>query len=81
MNKCETCKANRICDHNRFGWENCNNYISEDVEKITRCKNCTHYEPDIIMKGVGWCYKIDRGTGENSFCSEGWDIRKEKNND
>ena len=77
MNKCETCKANKICDHNRFGWENCNNYIPEDVVKVTRCKNCIHYQADIVTKGIGWCYKIDRGSGENSFCSEGWDERRE----
>ena len=27
MNKCETCKCNKVCDHNKFGFENCNNYI------------------------------------------------------
>lgn len=29
MNKCETCRANGICDHNRFGFETCGNYIPE----------------------------------------------------
>jgi hypothetical protein len=39
VNKCETCKANKICDHNNYGFENCCNYISADVapkEKIIR---------------------------------------------
>ena len=27
MNKCETCRANKVCDHNRFGFETCGNYI------------------------------------------------------
>lgn len=30
MKTCETCKANKICDHNRFGFENCGNYIPVD---------------------------------------------------
>ena len=29
MNKCDTCKANKVCDHNRFGFENCGSYISK----------------------------------------------------
>ena len=29
MNKCNTCRANGICDHNRFGFETCGNYIPE----------------------------------------------------
>lgn len=28
---CDTCKANRVCDHNRFGFETCGNYIPSDV--------------------------------------------------
>ncbi len=27
LNKCSTCACNNICDHNKFGYENCNNYI------------------------------------------------------
>ena len=53
------------------------NTPTADVVKVTRCKNCIHYQADIVTKGVGWCYKIDRGSGENSFCSEGWEERRE----
>lgn len=31
MARCEECKANKVCDHNRFGFENCGNFISNDV--------------------------------------------------
>ena len=31
---CNTCKANKICDHNKFGFEDCGNYIPEDVEEV-----------------------------------------------
>lgn len=34
MNKCEICKANKICDHNLFGFEICNNYIPEDAVEV-----------------------------------------------
>ena len=33
-NTCNTCKANKVCDHNQYGFENCNNYISSDVVEI-----------------------------------------------
>lgn len=42
MATCETCKANKVCDHNKYGFENCNNYISADVVEIVRCKDCKH---------------------------------------
>lgn len=28
---CDTCKANRVCDHNRYGFETCGCYIPADV--------------------------------------------------
>lgn len=28
--RCDTCKADKVCDHDRFGFENCNNYIPID---------------------------------------------------
>ena len=30
MARCDTCLANKVCDHDRFGFENCGNYISEN---------------------------------------------------
>lgn len=29
MNNCETCRCNKICDHNIFAFENCRNFIPE----------------------------------------------------
>ena len=29
---CETCKANKVCDHYKYGFENCGNYIPTDDE-------------------------------------------------
>lgn len=27
MNTCNTCRCNKICNHDLYGFENCNNYI------------------------------------------------------
>ncbi len=27
MRNCETCRCNKVCDHNNYGFENCGNYI------------------------------------------------------
>ena len=27
MNKCDSCKVDAVCDHNRFGFEDCEGYI------------------------------------------------------
>jgi hypothetical protein len=40
---CNTCKCNKVCDHNKYGFENCNNYISADVVEVVRCGKCKHY--------------------------------------
>ena len=28
---CSTCQCNKVCDHNKYGFENCGNYISDDL--------------------------------------------------
>lgn len=27
--KCDTCVHNEVCDHNRFGFENCNSFMAK----------------------------------------------------
>lgn len=27
---CNTCEANKVCDHNKYGFENCDNHIPPD---------------------------------------------------
>ena len=35
MKICNTCKANKVCNHDIYGFENCNNYIPEaDVKQL-----------------------------------------------
>ena len=44
MAYCDNCMANKVCDHNRFGFENCGNYIpTSDVVEVVRCKDCKYY--------------------------------------
>lgn len=33
MNTCDTCRCNKVCNHDVYGFENCDNYIP--VEEIT----------------------------------------------
>ena len=59
---CETCKANKVCDHNKYGFENCGNYISVDSEKVM-CGECkywvkTVYDP-LFEKSFGNCHNND----------------------
>ena len=50
MNKCETCKCNKVCDHNHFGFENCDNYISVDCVEVVRCRDCRFFETEMWDK-------------------------------
>lgn len=73
---CSTCKANKVCDHNKHGFENCNNYIPEkaDFAKIPcRCGECKyaikHYEIDNLINGwmrIEGEYRLLYITCENS---------------
>jgi hypothetical protein len=36
---CNTCRANKICDHNKYGFENCGNHIPSNEELVKRFKN------------------------------------------
>ena len=77
MNKCEICRCNKICDHNHFGFEICNNFIPEDVVEVVKCKDCQNFKEDVIVEGVGWCEEIERGCSADFFCGYG----ERKNND
>ena len=64
MNKCETCKCNKVCDHYHFGFENCDNYISVDCVEVVRCKDCRYYET------VKWNNEILCGCSNSSGLNE-----------
>ena len=42
-----------------------------DFVEVVRCKDCRHYEADIICEGVGYCNEHQKGMRENNFCSYG----------
>lgn len=65
MSVCETCQANKVCDHNKYAYETCGNYIPE----IVRCKNCqywtgTDFDGVCIALGLMTTYA-------NNYCSKG----------
>lgn len=48
MNKCENCICNPVCDHNKYGWENCNNYKDKSLFVEIKCKiGDTVYQTDV----------------------------------
>lgn len=73
---CNTCKANKVCNHVVFGFENCNSYISEDVVEVVRCRNCVNFT-EIINAKAGICYHRNSNglRGITDFCSYG--VKKE----
>ena len=38
MSKCDICICNPVCDHNRFGWENCNSFKDKSLFVELPCK-------------------------------------------
>ncbi len=38
MSKCDNCICNPVCDHNQFGFENCNNYKDKSLFVELPCK-------------------------------------------
>ena len=46
MKTCNNCLANKVCDHNKFGFENCNNFLGPDItgDDTVTCKDCLCYD-------------------------------------
>ena len=66
MSKCDNCLCNPVCDHNRFGFENCGNFKSKSlfVELPRRCKDCKHSkQPYIEYDEVFECHADTHYTG------------------
>lgn len=68
MNTCEACKCNKVCNHDKFGFENCGNHISKDAVEVVRCKDC-RYVSCIQPNGTIHC-------GRESVLGEGTVFRK-----
>lgn len=79
MAQCDSCKANKVCDHNKYGFENCNNFIPDtDVVGVVRCMDCK-YSREYKCKNDP-CYRFltcqrrehyTEGVDEYDFCSYG----------
>ena len=48
-----------------------------DAVSVVRCKDCMHYNTINCSKGFGWCENIDRGTGDNFYCANGKQLKRE----
>ena len=68
---CETCKANKVCDHNKYGFENCGNYISVDSVDVVRCRDCKHRREYIHGSVCLPVYGLKQITDLNAHCSYG----------
>lgn len=75
---CSNCKANRICDHHNFGFENCHNFIPYDVVQVIRCKDCVRRKEIYERKGKSvdpkpayYCMLNDCYVSSIDFCSHG----------
>ena len=71
---CNTCKANKVCDHNKYGFENCNNYIPKDAVEVVRCKDCVHYKADTEFcqaNHKGYCEYDNILKPQQHFCRYG----------
>ena len=53
MARCDNCLANKVCDHHRFGFENCENYIFADVVPKSEVAREIFEEIDELLDFVG----------------------------
>lgn len=52
MNTCNTCACDKVCDHDKYGFENCNNYIGNaEVVRLPCNFLQTVYVMDTIANG------------------------------
>ena len=63
---CNTCKANKVCDHDKYGYETCGNYIPDTVVEVVRCKECSHRNPCGHK-----CLRDNLWHDDDDFCSYG----------
>lgn len=71
---CSTCQCNKVCDHNKYGFENCGNYISGDVVELVRCKDCEHLTKEMIGDSLEFICKSAEGMvnpAPDFYCSYG----------
>lgn len=57
MSQCNNCLANKVCDHNRYGFENCENYISaaDVVPSIELYNELYGFKNDLVNTFIDLC--------------------------
>lgn len=71
-NTCNKCACNKVCNHDLFGFENCENFISaEDAVEVVRCSECKYFGKE-LKQGKHSClnYQLPYCL-ENDYCSYG----------
>ena len=60
---CDTCACNKVCDHDKYGFENCDNYVQavrhsewESNGIAMKCNQCEK------------CLVIEQGDAEMNYC-------------
>lgn len=75
---CSTCACDKICDHNKYGFENCNSYISADVVEVKR----GHWIEDEVCvyacSECGFTFTSVEDISEFKYCRCGADMRGEE---
>ena len=74
---CSTCQCNKVCDHNKYGFENCGNYISADL--ILRAEAVTQILAELESIAMS---KLDAGLSvaqlDDTYYIQAIDDLKEK---
>lgn len=61
--KCENCICNPVCDHNKYGFENCNNFKDKSLCVELPCKVDDEVWAVLSIGGIQWTdwYYIGQG--------------------
>ena len=54
MSKCDNCLCNPVCDHNKYGWENCNNFKDKSLFVELPCKVGTKVYAILLGKIISY---------------------------
>lgn len=90
MAKCDTCKANKVCDHERFGFENCDNYIATDIvpraeveywkeQCFNACMGNGCLDHKVVIEAFNAAEGHDDPVGEEGECGMGIKCESVKN--
>lgn len=80
MRKCESCKANRVCNHDKFNSETCGNYIPRLKVPCSECKHLckevNEYGEYASCSKTGIRFGYHFGTVREHYCEHGINLQK-----